>query len=704
MGLCSMMVFPGQPLWAIRGEHEETGIEELLFQEIPVVISAGFYETERRKAPGYSIVLSAEQIESSNIRTMEDLLNFYVPGNHISRHNGNGTLVGTRGISGSDNAKTFVMWDGQNIMLRGFWGQFVMYKMPLLGDVKTVEVINGPGAIVHGSGAINGLINMIPKSGFCYQGSRSAFEYGLQDKSVKLETDYGLSYGVNKNFYVYGGGVDAKGIRPDKIDDPNEDVRDYHALTYAYPAFKVSSVWNHERVHLNAFFHRYTTDSDNSWSTFQQFQTYHTSLGVRPKYTVPVGETDSLTFLGSCLFSDYGKHWIYSQSVFPGRPDKKTLFSESHAEMKTIYKTTRFNNHQLAAGFLYGLRSFRRDNGYFEKGVTHPGVFCAKWSEFSVFSEDVYSFSEDFVMSAGVRYDSVMYNTMRENGNDLAEKPDNAKKSTMRIAASYESNPETVFRLSYQQGFRYPDMLSVERIAETNADILAAGYSWQMPDLRPEKLDSVEFNVSKDVGKEFNFNTNFFYNVYTDLLGWGAYPDMPSGVSAVMPWGNYRNSDGKVRSGGLEFVASWRPKMYTEVRLAYEHSQVMNIDHEALSLGLAADDERKWSRYPDHFIKMYAKSSFLNDKLLLHLGMTFESKVTDRDKYPRTFHPDFDSPRIVADVMAKYLINEKYSVKLLIKNAGQSKAPIIGEWPNYRGEGFQGCFSRLAYLTFDAQF
>jgi outer membrane receptor for ferrienterochelin and colicin len=138
--------------------------EESLFMDIPqVVTSASFFKQSTKEAPGTTYIVTAAQIDMGAVGSMADVLQDFVPGMYTTAHGFLGTLIGSRGITTDTSSKTEYMIDGMNVNSHWNSGAAPETAMPFLGDIAKVEIIMGPGAIVHGSGAINGFINVIPQ-------------------------------------------------------------------------------------------------------------------------------------------------------------------------------------------------------------------------------------------------------------------------------------------------------------------------------------------------------------------------------------------------------------------------------------------------------------------------------------------------------------------------------------------------------------
>ena len=135
------------------------------------VSSTGFFETESKTSTGQARLYDARTLKLYAVRSLDDLLQAHQPGVLIGEHERTSRLIGVRGVLIDNNAKTLVMVDGVNTNMRAHFGAIgSTLAVPLTGDIERVEVILGPGAIVHGSGAISGFVNVLRPTGITRPG------------------------------------------------------------------------------------------------------------------------------------------------------------------------------------------------------------------------------------------------------------------------------------------------------------------------------------------------------------------------------------------------------------------------------------------------------------------------------------------------------------------------------------------------------
>jgi len=158
------------PLWAallvlVLDLHPERITAEEK-EEVPVlqevVVTATRHEGEIRKIPANVTVITEEDIENSNAKTVLDLLRSE-EGILVRDLLGNGKTaqVDMRGFGETGPFNTLVMVDGRRVNeidLSGVdWGQIP------LDQIQRIEIVRGTGSVLYGDNAVGGVINIITK-------------------------------------------------------------------------------------------------------------------------------------------------------------------------------------------------------------------------------------------------------------------------------------------------------------------------------------------------------------------------------------------------------------------------------------------------------------------------------------------------------------------------------------------------------------
>ncbi len=166
--------------------------EELLFGEIPVVITASKGKQALNEATSIVSVITKEEISRSGVRSVYELLR-RVPGFFPSRQI-TWPLIGMRGFVTDANDQIMFLIDGHpmnSIVRAGFQQQDLI---PALEKVEKIEIIRGPGSVLWGSNATTAIINVITKDTL-NQAENNKVTVGYAEKDGLFHTNYLTSVG-----------------------------------------------------------------------------------------------------------------------------------------------------------------------------------------------------------------------------------------------------------------------------------------------------------------------------------------------------------------------------------------------------------------------------------------------------------------------------------------------------------------------------
>ena len=709
-----------------------TGAEEAFFGEIPTVMSTGFFKMDAKKAPGTVLSVSETDIENSPIRDLRDLVDQRVPSGVMSGHENHGSIYGTRGILIDNSAKTPLLLDGQNITQRAHFGPSAEFALPLLGDIKSVEITQGPCAIVHGSGAIDGFINLVPKNGENSPGLLTKAEYGVREHLYKAETGYGMKYGDNKNLYLYGGWVTAEGFHP-KADygffNSNQPAGQWSydqanqrtTLSQGFlPSYKLASYWTHDNASVNALYQvtRQSMDSYARPQTADMATWNQYKLALRPRYTFDFGEKNSLVVTASGEAQDYFTQASNTELSLAQESDyshpPRAGGSETHLQGDVLYKSTTFDMQSIAVGALFGQRAFRNQKLFFSS--PKPGdddeSLNAKWDESAVYAEDIIQPTEKFTASLGARFDSVDYHYVwsPKAASRPPTKPASQSHTSPRVALSYALTPDDTIKASYQQGFRTADVtywrwwLAFDQI-QTNAGLKG------LPDLKPETVDSYELNYRKELSeKKYAFDTSIYYNEYKNALLWHGFSSgdgflSPAGLAANnaaagWPGGSFLNTHGVFASVGGELAAEIKATSNIKGRASYAYSRPEGIGAaEAASGWTTANHRHRWLSFPTHIVKLSITGDWLDKKLTTEVNGQYYDAVSGANSEVTTPPVDvYGTPRFIVNASVRYAFTKSLSVRLIGENLGSNAVPPVGSSPSRPWGGSVGYSDRRGYL------
>ena len=127
-----------------------------------VVVTATRQEEEIRKIPANVTVITEEDIENSNAKTVLDLLRSE-EGIVVRDLLGNGKTahVDIRGFGETGPSNTLVMVDGRRVNEIDLSG--VDWAQIPLDQIQRIEIVRGTGSVLYGDNAVGGVINIITK-------------------------------------------------------------------------------------------------------------------------------------------------------------------------------------------------------------------------------------------------------------------------------------------------------------------------------------------------------------------------------------------------------------------------------------------------------------------------------------------------------------------------------------------------------------
>jgi len=158
----TLLPFPGTGPQAAETDRGDLSPEQLLFQEIPIVITATRTEHSMKDVPGSVSVITAEEIEATGATTLSELVQ-WVPGLDFMRTSVSDVQMSIRGFAKPASSELLVMVDGRTTY-EDFFGVVVWDRLNVTpADIERIEVVRGPGSSLYGANALFGTINIITR-------------------------------------------------------------------------------------------------------------------------------------------------------------------------------------------------------------------------------------------------------------------------------------------------------------------------------------------------------------------------------------------------------------------------------------------------------------------------------------------------------------------------------------------------------------
>jgi len=439
-------------------------------------------------------VLGEEALENGQYSFVVDALQT-LPGVTISQ---SGSIGGQAAVSirGAATAQTVILIDGVQMNdVSSPAGGFNFGTLDPAG-IERIEVLRGPQAVLYGSDAIGGVVNIITKTGGETGGS-AFVEYGAFDTVRAGAT---LSGGSD----TFGFNVSASGINSDGISKADE--ADGNTETDAYESYtlrgRITAKFS-DSVDVEAFASYSDSDTEIDGFSFNPV-TFGFDLGDTEDRSL---SEDYL--IGSRLHADmFGGKLANTLSV---------EYSAINRESISAFGTTPGNGERFNLDYL-GVYTLD-DNWSLSAGVQHENVkaesaSAESFATDSIFGVVAYS-NSGLNFSAGLRVDD----------HDTFGSTENAQ-----IRASYTvTDTGTRLFANWGEGFKAPSVFQLT----FDCSFCAAPQTLPRVDLRPETSNAWETGVEQSFADERGtLRVVYFDQKITDLIDF-AFTEGYSNIAAA---------------------------------------------------------------------------------------------------------------------------------------------------------------------------
>jgi iron complex outermembrane recepter protein len=187
-----------QRVGAPTDDLTKLGVDELFSVQ---VTSVGRKAQQISKSPASVFVLTAEDIRSSGATSIPEALRL-VPGLTVLSLDDRSWAVSIRGSARMYADQILVMIDGRSLYTPLFSGVIWDAIDVPMSDIEQIEVVRGPGAVMWGPNAVNGMINVITKKAQQTKGAQVTASAGNENRG--LETRWGAAPSDKIAYRIWG--------------------------------------------------------------------------------------------------------------------------------------------------------------------------------------------------------------------------------------------------------------------------------------------------------------------------------------------------------------------------------------------------------------------------------------------------------------------------------------------------------------------
>lgn len=480
--------------------------------------------TPKSVSPATVTHISREMIQYSGARTLDELLDIFVPNLEIIRHTAHYSHIGIRGTISDREDKYLLRVNGRTMNQRFIIGADCERDLPLLRDIQCVDVIRGPGSATYGPGALAGVISITTLNGTTFEGLDVNVRQGFEQYMTTTEIRWGKSLGEDSGLFMYYGYADQPGADADAsplIYGRTGDLPDGYPYNVAgepapfgYPNDEQGLGPKH-KIHF-----QFTKDTFDFWARYTRGSYVHDNT-VKNMFVPPygtastdatlekqpgqTGEYQQLTFFASKVFEVNDKFRVttilsydfydYVESRYNKwrSPDNKSYswypVREEELYFRVMGRYTPNDRNAIAIGYEQSHETFGLDtplSGHPTRGQ-RTGFITEPWHTDlrSLFGEYRLQFAEPWTLILSGRLDKHTYS------NDMF---------SPRVSVLYEFTDQDLLKFNIGQAVRKQgdDELRAEYVA--NGTIAA-----------DEVFRNIELRWERRPCEQWMFGTSFFY-------------------------------------------------------------------------------------------------------------------------------------------------------------------------------------------------
>lgn len=485
--------------------------ESVLFEKMPVVEAASLHQQTLEEAPGSVSVFTQEDIRKYGWRTLGEALSwatgFYLSYDRAYHY------VGVRGFSlpGDYNTRFLVMVNGHYMTdnvysSNNYFGQDFSLDMDL---VERIEIIRGPSSVLYGSNGMFATINVVTRSPIDSPLIRLSTETGsFGEKKAQLSGSFDLGHGANlliSTSVFNNSGQDLTIPDPGTPRDDRQAFgmdgeKGYHVfanLIWRKWSFTALSGWR-GKIIPTAWYGTVFNDSGNSIADSRSF--------AEAAYTSEAGSKGTLHWrFYYDQYRYYGRYDLasYADISEPGVVDTrdKSLGDWAGSQLAYRYRMGKAGDLTVGGELNWDFRTIQ-DNYI----VAPESVSLLHLNNpdriFAAFAQHEWTRSR-LTTNIGLRFDDSQL-----DGSFVSP----------RLSFSFQKSRETTLKFLFGRAFRAPN--AYERFYEDG------GVSQiPSPNLRVEKIDTVEGSIERRFGARWSISTAVYHSRLNDLITAVYLPD-----------------------------------------------------------------------------------------------------------------------------------------------------------------------------------
>lgn len=469
--------------------------------EESIVTATGFDDIQSNQIKNTTVV-TAQDIHNKGYNTVEEILRRTPGVNFVN--NAFGYIVDVRGQGVQGAAKNVkVLVDGSPLNILDMSHAILPLNSVPVEDIEKIEIINGGGTVLYGSGTAGGVINIITKktqeepvkNKVYYQNSSfetNKFGFGT---SIKFTDNFllDLAYeNVNGNGYRRGDKRDGENLRGGftyNITD-NQTLR-FRATKYKEESKETGGI---TKVQLDR--DRKAPGSEKTDSNLNRTE-YTLNYEIKP--------TNNLTF--SLL--GYNQKTIRDYDI--ATPMRGMILKTDGFFKDTKNGIDLKGKYDYSLGnIIFGYEYIKNKSNRHSYSIMSKTDIDLKKDTHSAFIQGKHSFTDKLDGILGYRYEHADYNIYRNDRTNTIDKKTKKNNSAYEAGLNFKYSDTGNVYAKYERGYRSP---SPTEMADKSP---IQGYT--LNNLKSEKYDTYEIGIKDMIGPSFVSLTGFYTKKNDEIL------------------------------------------------------------------------------------------------------------------------------------------------------------------------------------------
>ncbi len=462
--------------------------ELLLFQEIPLVVTAGRRPTAKTLSPAPVSLFTSKEIDRTGLTSLPEILSF-LPGMDVSRVDRLRYATGVRGLHSFFADRTLTLIDGRNATHPAFGGTIFPFLPLMVEDIDRIEVVRGPIGAAWGANAFNGAINIITKKpgnaqGFTVTGRID--EFGDNRTFLRWGSRKGdLSWRLSSSYESIESSSDA--LTGENFDS-NDSLKDFH--------FDGRGLWKAGDKDTLSFGASHGWNKTGDFEQFGYWPRKHGRVEITRTFAKHTHRFDPGTTAYLQAFCNREKDYF---------PSEGRLLTAEY-DLETQVEGEWIEGHKFSLGGNFRFISIDPGKGAPQELRFPDHQVYEHWA--GLFFSDTWEFARRTTLDLQARGDHYS-----ETGFDWS-----GRVSLLRDLGGDERQ---VARFSLAHSFRAPLFL-FRRMSFSRLPLGGGIYGLNFlpsPGLDNEEIYSIEGGYSGKLAKGLSLNINTYYQFLDDLIG-----------------------------------------------------------------------------------------------------------------------------------------------------------------------------------------